>query len=92
MSSRPYRPTCNLCKETKELTEFHKKSKSPLGHSPTCKSCTSSRRKTYRVGIGDEMQIPEHVKKKTYENIILKMYSEGIASKDFCREALERIK
>lgn len=33
---------CTKCKETKDISEFHKKSKAKDGLQPRCKSCTNT--------------------------------------------------
>lgn len=91
IQSPVFRLQCNACKQEKICTDFPRKSESPTGYAPRCKACTNERRKRYRTGLLEDLEIPLEIRRITYKNIILKMYKEGIASEQFCKEALERI-
>lgn len=62
---------CNTCDTTKELSEFHKHSKSPDGYKNTCKICRNALNKEYRKRNKEKVKAyhKEHYEKNKEEHL-----------------------
>lgn len=56
--------TCTLCKETKNIEEFPKSSRSKDGYLPRCKTCANKRNNEYRESIKEEYNFKRRLKYK----------------------------
>jgi hypothetical protein len=59
---------CRICKDEKELEEFHKKKASKDGHRNECKECVKGIQKKYKEAPGFEEKGKEYNKKRYAEN------------------------
>lgn len=71
--------SCSMCKQTKPFTAFSKRAESPDGHTPSCKSCISARRKGYSEA-SEISALTEEQKKLIYMGAITRMQDYGLAS------------
>ncbi len=80
---------CPRCRTSKTLADFYGRRRHTA---PVCTDCYNERRKSYRESTDEgNLDLSPEAQQNSYLIIIAKMYEQGIASKEFCLEALERV-